>query len=58
MRLLWEKINEKVDKLNSSCSNSKCTKYKQKTNRHQNASQVNAQKIVKLMSNVSLPTNR
>jgi hypothetical protein len=53
-----KKLMKKIDKLNSSCSNSKCTKYKQKTNRHQNASQVNAQKIVKLMSNVSLPTNR
>jgi len=49
---------KKIDKLTSSCSNSKCTKYKQKTNRHKNASQVNAQKVVELMSNVSLPTNR
>ena len=53
-----KKSMKKIDKLTSSCSNSKCTKYKQKTNRHQNASQVNAQKVVELMSNVSLPTNR
>ncbi len=53
-----KKSMKKIDKLISNCSNSKCTKYKQKTNKHQNASQVNAQKMVELISNVSLPTNR
>ncbi|MBY9008716.1 MAG: hypothetical protein KGD74_02470 [Candidatus Lokiarchaeota archaeon] len=51
-----KKSMKKVGKLTSYCSDSNCTKYRQNTNRHQNASQINAQKVVEL--NVSLPTNR
>ena len=53
-----KKSMKKIDKLNSKCSNSNCAKYEQKSNRHQNASQVNAQEVNKLVLNVSLPTNR